>query len=84
MARAEGIKAGLVRPISLWPYPEKAFAGLDGKKFLVTELNAGQMVEDVKLTVKNKDDVYFYGRLGGMVPTPAEILEQIKKLGVQE
>lgn len=83
MAREEGIRVGLVRPISLWPYPKKAFAGLDGKKFLVTELNAGQMVEDVKLTVSNKDDVHFYGRLGGKVPTPVEILEQIRKLGVQ-
>jgi 2-oxoglutarate ferredoxin oxidoreductase subunit alpha len=84
MARDEGIPVGLVRPISLWPFPVKAFEGLEGKTFLVTELNAGQMVEDVKLTVANKEDVHFYGRLGGKVPTPVEILQQIKKLGVQK
>lgn len=83
MARAEGLKVGMIRPISLWPYPAKAFEGLDGKKFLVCELNAGQMVQDVKLSVKNKDDVMFFGRLGGMVPTPKEILEEIRKVEVK-
>lgn len=83
MARAEGLKVGMVRPISLWPFPTKAFEGLDDKEFLVTELSAGQMVEDVKLTVENKRKVHFYGRLGGKVPTPKEILEQIKNMGVK-
>jgi len=83
IAREQGIKVGLIRPISLWPYPVKAFEGTEGKKFLVTELNAGQMIEDVKLTVKNKDDVYFYGRLGGKTPTPVELVEEIKKLEVK-
>lgn len=83
MARNEGLKVGMIRPISVWPFPDKAFEGLDGKKFLVCELNAGQMVDDVKLAVENKRDVFFYGRLGGVVPTPAEILQQIKKMEVK-
>ncbi len=81
MAREEGIRAGLIRPISLWPFPAKAFAGLDDRKFLVTELSAGQMVEDVKLTVARKENVSFYGRLGGAVPSPKEILERIREAG---
>lgn len=83
MAREEGIKVGMIRPISLWPFPDNAFQGLDGKKFLVCELNAGQMVDDVKLSVKNKDDVSFFGQLGGIVPTPKEILAEIKKVEVK-
>lgn len=83
LAREAGYKVGLVRPISLWPFPVKAFEGLGDKTFLVTELSAGQMVEDVKLTVPHKENVHFYGRLGGFVPSPKEIFEQIKKLGVK-
>ena len=78
IARENGIKVGLIRPKRVWPFPEKAFAGKNGKKFLVVELNAGQMVEDVKLSVENKDDVAFYGRFGGITPTPAELYEQIR------
>ncbi len=77
MARENGLKVGMIRPKRVWPFPEKAFEGLDGKKFLVVELNAGQMVEDVKLSVKNKEDVGFYGRLGGFTPTPKELYEII-------
>ena len=80
MAREQGRKVGMIRPISLWPFPEKAFEGITGKKFLVCELNAGQMVEDVKLSVENKRDVSFFGRLGGTTPSPKDILEQINKL----
>ncbi len=83
MAREEGLKVGLIRPISLWPFPEKAFQGLAGKKFLVTELSAGQMVEDVKLSVDRKEDVRFFGRLGGVVPSPKDILAEIRKLEVK-
>lgn len=83
MAREAGIKVGMIRPISLWPFPKKAFVGLDDKEFLVTELSAGQMVEDVKLTVSDKEKVHFYGRLGGKIPTPKEILQQIQKMGVK-
>ena len=80
MARENGMKVGLIRPITLWPFPEKAFEGLDDKKFFVTELNAGQMVQDVKLAVKNKENVEFYGRLGGITPTPVELYEKMKEL----
>jgi len=80
MARAEGMKVGMIRPIHLWPFPDKAFEGIKGKKFLVCELSAGQMVQDVKLAVEDKKDVHFFGRLGGATPSPKDILEQIKKL----
>lgn len=76
-AREAGMRVGMIRPISLWPFPEKAFVGLGDKKYLVLELNAGQMVEDVKLSVEDKEKVSFYGRMGGMVPTPKEIYDQI-------
>ena len=81
MARAEGLKVGMIRPISLWPFPEVAFQGITGKKFLVCELNAGQMVEDVKLSVENKRDVSLFGKLGGTTPSPKVVLEQIRKMG---
>lgn len=80
LAREEGLKVGMIRPISLWPFPAEAFAGITGKKFLVCELSAGQMVEDVKLSVEDKRDVTFFGKLGGTTPSPRVILEQIKKL----
>ena len=74
---------GAYSPITLWPFPDNAFEGLDGKQFLVCELNAGQMVQDVKLSVKNKDDVHFFGMLGGIVPTPKEICAEIQKVEVK-
>ena len=82
-ARKEGIKAGLVRPVTLWPYPDKAIkdAAKNVKKILVTEMSMGQMVDDVKLAVECRVPVHFYGRTGGVVPTPAEILGEIRKLG---
>ena len=82
-ARKEGIKAGLVRPVTLWPYPDKAIkdAAKNAKKILVTEMSMGQMVDDVKLAVECRVPVHFYGRTGGVVPTPAEILGEIRKLG---
>ena len=80
MAREEGLKVGMIRPISLWPFPEAAFRGIVGKKFLVCELSAGQMVEDVKLSVENKRDVHFFGKLGGTTPSPKVILEQIRTM----
>ena len=79
IAREHGLKVGLLRPITLWPFPEKAFTSLNGKKFFVVELNAGQMVQDVKLSVKDKDDVSYYGRFGGYTPTPLELYEEICK-----
>ncbi|HNR04302.1 MAG TPA: 3-methyl-2-oxobutanoate dehydrogenase subunit VorB [Bacillota bacterium] len=80
MARDNNMKVGMIRPITLWPFPEKAFKGLDDKYFFVTELNSGQMVEDVKLSVKDKEKVSFYGRLGGMTPTPKELYEKLIEL----
>ena len=79
-AREAGIKVGMIRPITLWPYPEKAFEDLDGKKFLCCELSAGQMVEDVKLSVENKHDVYLFSRWGSILPSPKEVLAEILEL----
>ena len=80
--RAQGIKAGLIRPITLWPFPSEAFnkAADKAKAFLSVEMSTGQMVEDVKLAVNGKKDVFFFGRTGGMVPTPAEIVNKIKEI----
>ncbi len=81
-ARENGIKAGLIRPITLWPYPVDAIerAIPTAKAFLSVEMSMGQMVDDVKLTVNGRRPVYFYGRTGGMIPTPNEVLEEIRKI----
>ena len=81
-ARAEGIKVGMIRPITLWPFPEKAIEKVvpTAKKFLCVEMSMGQMIEDVKLVVNGRKPVEFYGRTGGVIPTPAEVLAEIKKL----
>ncbi|BBA70358.1 3-methyl-2-oxobutanoate dehydrogenase subunit VorB [Geobacter sulfurreducens] len=82
-AREQGLKVGLLRPITLFPFPEKAYrtATARCKKVLDIELNAGQMVEDVRLSVAAGTDVFFYGRPpgAGSLPTPEELLEQIRK-----
>lgn len=82
MAEKEGIRVGFIRPITLWPFPEKAFKQYAEvpKAFLSVEMNAGQMVEDVRLSVNGKRPVHFYGRMGGMVPTPNEILDKVKEI----
>ncbi len=82
-ARAKGIKAGLLRPITLWPFPTKAVDQVianGAKQFLSVELNMGQMVEDVRLAANGRAEVSFYGRTGGVLPTPEEVLAQIEKL----
>ncbi len=81
MAREEGIKVGLIRPISLWPFPVKAFKELNSnvKGLMCVELSFGQMIEDVKLATECKFPVEFYGRQGGMMPTPEEVLEVFKE-----
>jgi len=73
---------GLFRPISLWPYPYDALKKLDtGKtKFLVVEMSAGQMVEDVRLAIEDKKRIYFHGRMGGGVPEEADIVKLVKKI----
>jgi 2-oxoglutarate ferredoxin oxidoreductase subunit alpha len=82
MAEKEGIKIGLIRPITLWPFPTAAFEKYAEvpKAFLSVELNAGQMVEDVRLAVNGKKPVHFYGRMGGMIPTQQEILDKVKEI----
>ena len=82
MAREEGLKVGLLRPITLWPFPSEAIAQVaKGKKgVLVVEINAGQMVQDVRLAVNGDIAVEHFGRLGGIVPEPEEIVEAIKKM----
>lgn len=80
MAREKGIKAGMIRPISLWPFPKEAIAAVGDKKILVCELSAGQMVEDVQLSVKDRDNVYFHGKLGGATPTADDILSKIEEV----
>ena len=82
IARAEGIKVGMLRPITLWPFPSKAIAEMaKGKKgVLVVEINAGQMVQDVRLAVNGAVPVEQFGRLGGIVPEPEEIVDALKKL----
>ena len=81
MARAEGIKVGLFRPITLWPFPtnEIAAAAAKVKGILVAEINAGQMVDDVRLAVNGKVPVEHYGRLGGIVPEPEEMVKVLKE-----
>lgn len=78
----EGIKAGMIRPITLWPFPYEAYkkAADTTKAFLTIEMSMGQMVEDVRLGVNGKKPVYFYGRAGGMIPEPAAIVEGAKKI----
>jgi 2-oxoglutarate/2-oxoacid ferredoxin oxidoreductase subunit alpha len=81
MARAENMNVGLFRPVTLFPYPEKQLNALSQKikRFLAVELNTGQMLEDVRLSVKGDSQVNFYGRPPGSLPTPDDIFEQIKK-----
>jgi 2-oxoglutarate ferredoxin oxidoreductase subunit alpha len=81
MVRAEGVKAGILRPITLFPFPEKAIAAAAAmvKRFLVVEMNLGQMVEDVRLAVNGRVPVLFYGRPGGAVVAVDDIAEEIRK-----
>lgn len=80
LAREEGIKVGLLRPITLWPFPSQAIFryAKQVKGMLVAELNAGQMIEDVRLAVNGQVKVEHFGRLGGIVPDPDEIVEALK------
>jgi 2-oxoglutarate ferredoxin oxidoreductase subunit alpha len=81
LAREEGMKVGLFRPITLFPFPEKTLyeSSKQVKRFLTVELNTGQMVEDVRLSVERDVQVHFYGRPPGSLPSPEEVLEEIKK-----
>lgn len=78
-ARGEGMKIGMLRPISLWPFPTAPLEALAAKAsaFLTVELSAGQMIEDVRLAVGKDKPVHFYGRMGGVMPSPKEVYEKI-------
>jgi 2-oxoglutarate/2-oxoacid ferredoxin oxidoreductase subunit alpha len=82
IARAKGLKVGLFRPITLFPFPSKELDKIASHKKLIltVELNSGQMVEDVQLAVKGKIPVEFYGKMGGIMPTPEEVLNHLEKL----
>ena len=81
-ARDDGLRAGLFRPITLWPFPSAALAqaAARARGVLVVELSAGQMVEDVRLAIEGRTPVAFEGRTGGMVPTPGEVLDALRRL----
>ncbi len=80
MARSQGIKLGLVQPITLWPFPYAPLRALSDRvdTILTVEMSAGQMVEDVRLAVCDHAKTPFYGELGGLVPTPKDILREVK------
>jgi 2-oxoglutarate ferredoxin oxidoreductase subunit alpha len=80
--REKGLKVGMLRPISLYPFPYQAFAKLAEtvKHFLVVEMSMGQMVEDVKLGICGKSQVHFYSRVGGMVPSYEEIVTEVERI----
>jgi 2-oxoglutarate ferredoxin oxidoreductase subunit alpha len=82
LAREKGIKVGLLRPITLYPYPYKRLRELANQvDFMMSvEMNAGQMVEDVKLAVEGKVPVHFTGRMGGMIPSPEDVLHEIESV----
>jgi 2-oxoglutarate ferredoxin oxidoreductase subunit alpha len=84
-ARGEGIKVGLIRPISLSPFPNQFLQDVSKRLegILVVEMNGGMMLDDVRLAVKNQVPVEFYGRMGGMMPFPDEILGEIRRLTSQ-
>jgi len=81
MARSEGIKLGLFRPITLWPFPGQALRKLSEKvaTVLTVEMSAGQMWEDVRLAIAEQAETPFYGEMGGVIPTPQRILSEVKK-----
>lgn len=81
-ARAQGIKAGMIRPVTLWPFPADAVKNRleSAKAFLTVEMSMGQMVDDVRLVVNGARPVHFFGRTGGVIPSPPEVLEQIKRI----
>jgi len=83
MAAKEGIKVGIIRPITLWPFPAEAFEKTVGKTkhgYLSVEMSCGQMVDDIKLYVQGRKPVEFYGRSGGMIPEPIDILNKVKEI----
>lgn len=86
LARARGIRAGLLRPVTLYPYPSKPLAVLAGRVrgMLTVEMNSGQMVEDVRLAVNGRVPVSFYGRMGGIIPSPDEVVSALQNMVAQD
>ena len=80
-AREHGLPAGIFRPITLWPFPSAELAALAPKlrAIIVLEMSAGQLVEDVRLAVEGRTAVFFHGRTGGMVPTPGEVVDELRR-----
>lgn len=80
--KEEGIEVGLIRPITLWPFPEKAFDLIPStcESLLSVEMSMGQMVDDIKISSNGRWPVHFYGRSGGMVPTPEGVMEKVREL----
>ena len=80
-ARKKGIKVGMIRPITLWPFPNKPFEKASEKvhTFISVELSMGQMIDDVKLATKCRGEYVLCNRVGGMIPSPEEVLEVIEK-----
>lgn len=79
--KEEGIEVGLIRPITLWPFPEKAFTEIPAtcKHVMSVEMSMGQMIDDVKISLNGKLPVSFFGRTGGMIPSPEEIMNAVKE-----
>lgn len=84
MAAKEGMKVGLIRPKTVWPFPSEPYARIaeqeSVKAFLGVEISSGQMIEDVRLAVNGKKPVHFFGKMGGVIPEPAEIVAELKKI----
>ncbi len=85
-ARKNGVKVGLIRPITLWPFPTDVIAKAadKAKRFISVELSMGQMIQDVRLAVAGKAPVELCYRVGGMIPTPEQVLEAIENGGAKE
>ncbi len=85
-AREEGLKVGLIRPITLWPFPDKAIqeTGKNAKAFLTVEMSMGQMIDDVKLALNGSKPVHFFGRTGGIVPSVREVYEKLQSIAKEE
>jgi 2-oxoglutarate ferredoxin oxidoreductase subunit alpha len=84
--RTEGLEVGLLRPVTLWPFPDEAVkeSAKRVKQFLVFEMNMGQMLEDVQLALEGKGEISFYGRPGGVIPTPSEVARVVSRLYYQK
>ncbi|HAG09186.1 MAG TPA: 3-methyl-2-oxobutanoate dehydrogenase subunit beta [Desulfotomaculum sp.] len=86
--REQGLPVGLIRPITLWPFPDKAFDYILSlgtvRYFLSVEMSTGQMIEDIRLAVNGRRPVYFYGRFGGMLPVLTDVVKEVKKLLLEE